>query len=140
MGEDAVPALRKMFEDKNIECKLWAAWGLTRLGPEAEPAVPALTKGLAHSNPEVCEAAAEALGNIGPGAKAAVPALINDLRQHFDGYGRWRSAWALGKIGPDAKTAVPALKEVLARLELERREDDKRLGILQRAIAEIEGK
>jgi len=140
MGKDVAPALTRMFEDKKAEFKLWAAWGLTKLGPEAERAVPALIKGLAHSNPEVCEAAAEALGNIGSGAKAAVPALINDLRQHFDGHGRWRSAWALGKIGPDAKTAVPALKEVLVRLEREGREDDKRIGILQRAIAEIEGK
>jgi HEAT repeat protein len=77
IGKDAVPALRKAFEDRNkAKIRYSVAYCLAEIGPDAAPAVGALTKGLSDADPEVRHWAAYALGNIGEGARRAVPDLI----------------------------------------------------------------
>src|SRR5262249_7246673 len=112
LGPGAVPALAEALKDKEIvNVRLWAAWGLRRIGAEAKAAVPQLEAALKDESRLVRFEAAIALWAISK-QKSAIPALI-DLLKNKDANARWRSAEALERIGPKAKAAVPALLEAL---------------------------
>jgi HEAT repeat protein len=102
--------LEKMLHDPKPQVQAQGAFGLSRLGPDAQAAVPALIERLKGEAP-VRQNAAVALGEIGPAAKDAVPALIETLRDP-EWTVRRQAAVALGRIGPDAKAALPALERL----------------------------
>jgi HEAT repeat protein len=87
LGEPAVPALLAAAESDSADTRLWSAFALGRIGPDAASATtrlgaaaaqaaPALAAGLKHRSADVRIAAAEALRGIGPAAVEATPALI----------------------------------------------------------------
>src|SRR5262249_55258081 len=111
------PALAEALRDKEIvNVRIWAAWGLRRIGAEAKAAVPQLEAALKDESGLVRVEAARALWAIGE-QKSAIPALI-DLLGHTDPHTRWGAAAALEAIGPKAKAAVPALLKALKDTEL----------------------
>jgi RNA polymerase sigma-70 factor (ECF subfamily) len=108
LGPAAVPALAEGLKDKEIvNVRIWAAWGLRRLGAEAKAAVPQLEAALQDESGLVRVEVARALWAIEE-QKTAIPALI-DLLAHKDPNTRWGAASALEGIGPKAKAAIPAL-------------------------------
>jgi HEAT repeat protein len=71
-----IPAMIDGLADSEAHVRKWAAFGLSRIGPEARAAVPALIKALRDESEEVRKDAAGALAYIGPQAREAVPALL----------------------------------------------------------------
>ncbi len=111
-GAAAVPPLTEALGDKKItNDRLWAAYGLRRIGPAAKAAVPQLELALKDDYGLVRVEAAKALWAISE-HKSAIPALIGLLKAK-EVETRVGAAEALERIGPKAKAAVPALLEAL---------------------------
>lgn len=103
--------LERMLRNPSPAAQAQAAFGLSRLGPEARSAVPALIDALTKDS-LVRQNAALALGQIGPDARDAVPALIQALSDS-EWAVRRQAALALGQIGPEARKAIPALQKLI---------------------------
>ena len=112
LGAKSVPALRKSLTAENNELRVWSAYTLGEIGPEAKLAVNDLKKTLTHFDSALRAASAQALGKIGQSAATAVEELANSLSDDNNQV-RERSVVALGKIGPSAKSAVPNLIAIL---------------------------
>lgn len=106
----AIPALKKLLDDKFPAVRLTAAEALINLGASAETVLPMLAKALKSDRQEEGYTAARLLGLLGPEAAGAVPAINNALTG-ADPLLVARLADALGRVGPGAKDAVPALKK-----------------------------
>jgi RNA polymerase sigma factor (sigma-70 family) len=112
IGPEAAPALAIALNDRQVvNCRLWAAHALGKMGATVKGSVPQLEAALRDESVLVRIEAARALWRI-DGHKAAVPALIEALRDE-DASTRYRAAEMLEGIGPEAKTAVPALIDAL---------------------------
>jgi HEAT repeat protein len=112
MGADAVPFLAEALNDQQLtNCRLWAAYALRKIGPDAKAAEPQLELALKDDVSYVRVEAAGALWAISE-HKAAIPALIELLKNEDAGV-RYMAAESLERIGPKAKEAVPALTEAL---------------------------
>ncbi|MGF1580940.1 MAG: HEAT repeat domain-containing protein [Gemmataceae bacterium] len=74
-AKDALPALVKALDDKELSVRGSVVKALGQIGAEAKDAVPALIKALKDKAKELREKAAYALGEIGPAAKDALPTL-----------------------------------------------------------------
>ena len=112
LGAAAVPILTEALTDKDIvNCRIWAAWGLRQIGPEAKSAVPQLEITFKTDVGIVRVEAARALWAVSE-HKAVVPYLIGLLKDK-DADVRCTAAEDLAWIGPKAKESVPALIEAL---------------------------
>jgi HEAT repeat protein len=112
LGPAAVPGLTVALQDKEVvNCRLWAASALGKLGAKAKAAVPFLAAALKDDSGLVRIEAARALWKIDK-AKAAVPALAEALKAR-DATTRYYAAKALADVGAGAKAAVPALVKAL---------------------------
>lgn len=121
LGKEAVPALRKSLTVGTPGQRVWSAYTLGEIGPEARAAVSDLTKSLENKRENALRAAAaQALGKIGPEAASGTKALAGCLRDDNPQV-RQRAAEALGRIGPSAGKAtsalIAALKDHAARAE-----------------------
>lgn len=112
VGKPAVRALIAALGDPNADLRLWAAFALGHLGPQAGPAVAGLTRAAGDEDGTLRAVAVESLGKIGPEARAAIPILVRTLKDREPGV-RQRSALALGRIRPDGKEAILALVEAI---------------------------
>jgi HEAT repeat protein len=77
-AKDAVPALEKKLESKDVEIATAAAWAIAKIDasyPKAAELVPLLAQALSDRKVEVRLEAAAALLNLGPAAKTAAAAL-----------------------------------------------------------------
>lgn len=95
-GEESVPELIALLEDKDWKVRREAAWALARIGPPARPEVQVLIAALGDEQEGVRYFSALALGDIG--SVAAIPELAQAL-QDPSPYVRSVSAQSLGKIG-----------------------------------------
>ncbi|MBM4067748.1 MAG: hypothetical protein FJ271_02210 [Planctomycetes bacterium] len=109
----SVAQLEAMLRDPDPARQVQGAYGLSRLGAEAQPALPALVERLQHGSVLVRDSAALALGKIGPDASDAVPALTAALKD-AEWTVRRQAALALGQIGPAARAAREALTGLAA--------------------------
>lgn len=138
-GKDPVPELVKALRDDDFNVRIYAAWTLGRIGPDAADAVPALLEARNDPDGDVRRRAVYALGRIHPRAEVAVPVLLEafkdkdvDVRrvavEALAGYGkdavpplikalhdpdrvvRRQAVLTLIEIGPDAGPALFALK------------------------------
>ena len=100
-----------MLADSRPSVQAQAAYGLSRLGAEAQSAVPELKRALSSPDTLVRLNAALALAKIGPGAAEAVPPLIEALRDPQWSVRR-QAAIALGSIGVAAEPAIPRLAQL----------------------------
>ncbi len=112
IGAPAVPVLTRALEYDNALARREAAWGLARLGREAEAAGAKLVERLALEQGEAKEAVIAALGLVG-GAEPR--AAVAELRRLLDDPSlRATAAEALARIaGPDAADVAPILVESL---------------------------
>ncbi|MDB6065659.1 MAG: repeat-containing protein [Pedosphaera sp.] len=117
-AKDAIPLLRKLYEDATPEGRARIAWALGEIGPEAKSTIPLLLRALGDANVELRASAAHALGGIHAEPELAVPALIQCLQSQNRDLPRI-AADALGKFGADAQPAVPALVQLLNRKDSE---------------------
>jgi HEAT repeat protein len=110
-ARDAVPALTKALQDKNLFVRRYSAQTLGKIGLDAKEAVSGLAKALDDKHKEVAEAAAEALGHLGAGAVTPLTKTFRDKGN--EAAVRRKAVEALGAIGSQARTAVPALTDAL---------------------------
>ncbi len=97
-------ALTNALTDSDLQVRVAACNGLTRLGVRAASAIPLLTSNLAGSVPELRAASAQALGVMGPPAVSAVPQL-QALRSDSEPKVRLAATQALARI--QRHTVVP---------------------------------
>ncbi|MBT3201380.1 MAG: HEAT repeat domain-containing protein [Phycisphaerales bacterium] len=112
-ADTVVPALRKKLADPDAMVRVWSAFSLFQILPDADPEIKVLadvvqTRGDAQARIQ----AAVAIGEMGPRGKGAVPALIAALSSRSVNR---HAAYALGMIGPDAKDAIGALLRLSGR-------------------------
>jgi HEAT repeat protein len=112
-AKDAVPALRELLRDEDLDARGTAAWALVRLYEGAKD-VPALGELLKDKDPFVRMTPAEALVRVYERAKD-VPALRELLKEEDPGVRREAVA-ALGRVGD--KQDVPALRKLLKDLDV----------------------
>lgn len=152
IGPPAVPRLRELLDDVDIDKRIGAATALLRIDPEAE--LPGVRERLEGSDPRLAISMAYGMIRSNVGAEVAVPVLAQTMRdpdyylhnqsikalgelgpqsaaavpalaellKHDDPEVRWRAAYTLVRIGPGATAAVPALREALADAEAKVRE------------------
>ncbi len=106
----AVPALVKLFEDKDEYVRLQAALALGKIG---KPAVAPLTKAVGDTESGVRFYAVWALAFIGPEASSATPAVVKALKDKSADVRR-KAAYALGRIDPDPDAVIEPLTAALA--------------------------
>jgi HEAT repeat protein len=100
--KEAIPALKELLEDRDVEIQRNAALALSNIGgKQAAIAVPVLLTTLRSTSDDVDlrRNAAAGLGNLGPDAAAAVPELVKLLRADKDIEVRCFAALSLGNIG-----------------------------------------
>ncbi|MBD3190413.1 MAG: hypothetical protein GF308_07200 [Candidatus Heimdallarchaeota archaeon] len=106
----AIPAILKLFKNKDKRLRKAAAYTLRDIGPPAKEAIPKLTKYLQEEqNEEVKTAIVWAIGEIGE--EEAIPILIDILKNESDCDIRQRVVRCLGDI--DCEDAVPTLIETI---------------------------
>lgn len=107
---DAIPMLRAVLDDKDIENRRNAALALSNIGGEdAAVALPVLLDAAKNGGADLRPQAVLAIRNIGPAAAAAVPDLILFLQTDKDVKVREYAAIALGGVANKAEKAVPIL-------------------------------
>jgi len=131
-AEGAIPALREMLHDREIDLCLAAATALERYGPAAVSAIPDLVEASRTTDVVLRVAALRTIAGIGTGAKSAVPAIAYGLKDPEPRV-RQTAAEVLGQFGP---LAIGAESEVRATLndpapEVRRAVSDALLTILQ---------
>jgi HEAT repeat protein len=95
--------------DKDLEVRMLAIGGLSRIGKPAAASLPALKGALHDSDPHIPVQAALAIQKIEPNDRDSVPVLITAMRA-----GDGRVMLAVGALGKDAVWAVPTLVELLS--------------------------
>jgi HEAT repeat protein len=108
-AKDAVPALMKIYDEKNPILSQGAELeALGWIGPAAEPAIPLLLQAATNSNSKIRANTFWALGEIHAQPQLCVPELIHALNDSND----WvlvSAAHALGAFGVEAQSATPLL-------------------------------
>ena len=127
LGAEAVPALRRALDSTKGDLRVWCAFTLGEIGPDARSAVGDLTKSLKSPDAALRAAAAQALGKIGPSSALAVKPLTAALADN-DPAVRACAVVALGQIGPAAKTSTARLIRALSDSRLR---DDARTAIVR---------
>jgi len=113
ISDTLVPALRKTLADPDAMARVWSAFSLFQILPDADPEIKVLadvvqTRGDVQARIQ----AAVAIGEMGPRGKGAVSALIVALSSPSVNR---HAAYALGMIGPDAKDAIDVLTRLSGR-------------------------
>jgi HEAT repeat protein len=131
-AEQAIPELRKMVHDREIDLCLTAATALERYGPVAQSAVPDLVEASRTTDVVLRVAALRSIAGIGTGAKGAVPAIAELLQDHETRV-RQTAAEVLGQFGPLAIQAELPLRAALndSAPEVRKAAGDALLNILQ---------
>jgi HEAT repeat protein len=111
IGKSAVPDLRKALVSEVADVRIWSAYTLGQIGPDASSAVVDLLASLDNSDESLRATTAEALGKIGD--SSAAERLVQAL-QDKNVIVRQRVILALGKIGSGAVSALPQLIELLS--------------------------
>ncbi len=111
LGKAAVPALRKSLRADQPDVRVWAAFTLGEIGPQAKNAVGDLIQQLDNADPAFRMASAQALGKIG--SEAAVDALTKSLEDKETRVQN-QAAIALGQIG---KTTPSTTLKLVKSLE-----------------------
>ncbi len=110
LGRPAVPALRDALASTNSDVRVWAAYTLGEIGPDAATAVDELAQALSSSDMALSAAAASALG------KTRAPKAVQSLAQALESKDtavRRNAIIALGQIGAPAFPATAKLLEAL---------------------------
>lgn len=116
-AEAAVPALRNVLNDEDLDVRLKTAKALWQISRQPDDAIPVFTAILENgADGQRCDAA-DRLKEMGPWAAQAVPALVNAVKNDSYEYARCNAAEALGEIGPQAAPAIPALATALEENE-----------------------
>jgi HEAT repeat protein len=131
-AEQAVPALRTLLHDREIDLCLASATALDHYGPAAKSAIPDLVEASRTTDVVLRIAALRTIAGIGTDAKSAVPAIAVALRDPEPRV-RQTAAEVLGQFGPLAIEAEPALRATLndSAPEVRRAVGDALLNILQ---------
>ncbi len=79
-AEQAIPELRKLVHNREIDLCLTAATALERYGPLAQSAVPDLVEASRTTDVVLRVAALRSIAGIGTGAVGAVPAIAEELK------------------------------------------------------------
>ena len=111
-AEQAVPGLRKLLHDREIDLCLASATALEHYGPAAKSAIPDLIDASRTTDVVLRVAALRTLAGIGSDAKSAVPAIAVALKDPEPRV-RQTAAEVLGQFGPLAIEAEPALRATL---------------------------
>jgi HEAT repeat protein len=152
IGPPAIPSLRPLLDDADIDKRTGAATALLRIDPEA--GLPAVRQRLEQGDPRMAISMAYGMIRSNVGVELAVRALartmtdadyylhnqsikalaelgpqsaaavpvLAELLRHDDAEVRWRAAYALVRIGGGAAPAVPALRNALSDPEAKVRE------------------
>ena len=107
LGEAALPALRELLSQSNVDCRWWATRAIGAIDSAA--AIPILIGLCSDPDPDVRACAVYSLGAFGERAADAIPALIERLTDSGVYVGQL-AADSLAHIGP---AATPALVEAL---------------------------
>jgi HEAT repeat protein len=131
-AEGAIPALREMLHDREIDLCLAAATALDRYGPAAVAAIPDLIEASRTTDVVLRIAALKTIAGIGTGAKSAVPAIAFALKDPEPRV-RQTAAEVLTQFGPLAIGAEAELRAALndPAPEVRRAVSDALLTILQ---------
>jgi len=105
----AVPALKDVLDDQDLDVRLKAAEALWQINRQPDDVIPVLTKILEIGGDSERSQACERLRDMGPWAAPAVRALANMVRNDSYEFARYYAAEALGAIGLEAAPAIPAL-------------------------------
>ncbi len=132
LADRAVPALRILLHDRDIDLGLAATTALERYGPAAASAIPDLIEASRTTDVVLRVAALKTIAGIGSGAESAVPAVATAL-QDQEPRVRQTAAEVLGQFGPLARDAEPALRAALndSSGDVRRAVSDALLNILQ---------
>lgn len=109
----AIPALRNLLSDGQIDSALWAGEALWKIEPSQEAlVVPVVEKGLQSTNAYTRVKAARVHWRIKAEPSVVMPVLLGLLR---DKENHWMidTMRTLEEMGPQAKEAIPALAEKL---------------------------
>jgi HEAT repeat protein len=109
-GQEALPDLLRLLQDRNPDHRFHAAVALREIGPEAVSAVKPLAKMLRESEEDLRQAAADCLGAIG---KKALENLLDALQ---DSHAETRQAAASG-LAVMGKAADKAVEPLLTALD-----------------------
>jgi HEAT repeat protein len=106
-AEPAVPKLRELLDDGELEVRLAAIEALGKIGAAAEQAVPDLIPLLGDESEMIREYAVEALGRIGDAAKPAIEAIV-PLLEDNEAAVRAAAARTLRTLDPARFADLPA--------------------------------
>ena len=112
LGDAAVEQLAAALSAPSLDVRIWSAYTLGRIGPEASEAAGLLAGMLDSDHPDQRAVAARSLGQIGVADEIVVAGLAQALTDDDERVREW-SAAAIGQIGPDAEFAIPELIEAL---------------------------
>jgi HEAT repeat protein len=110
IGQPAVPSLRALLDDVDIDKRIGAATALLRIDPQEE--LPDVRRRLEGEDPRLAISMAYGLIRANVSPELAVPVLARMLKD-AEYYLHNQSIKALGELGPQSATAVPALAELL---------------------------
>ncbi|MDB6029299.1 MAG: repeat-containing protein [Verrucomicrobiales bacterium] len=105
MGEPAIPALRKLLDDKDFHMRYGVAMNLGFFEADGRCFVPLALERLQDEHKAVRQAAAQSLGRIGSDAEIVVPALIQALKDDNASV-RWAAAKALIHYKPESNPII----------------------------------
>ena len=112
LGRPATGKLSDALASDSLDVRIWTAYTLGQIGPDAAAANENLVDCLRDDNADLRAVAVRALGKIRASDRVAISSLVTALSD-VDTRVRRRSAVALGKLGSDALAAVPDLIEAL---------------------------
>lgn len=108
IGKPAVPLLTESLSDRCLDIRIWSAYTLGEIGPDASPAGLALSKCLKSEDNQLRAVAARSLGRIGSDDATVIELLSHSVSDEDARVSRL-AVVSLGKIGPAAIAAAPRL-------------------------------
>jgi len=112
LGRPTTEQLSDALAADSLDVRIWAAYTLGQIGPDAASANENLVDCLRDDNADLRAVAVRALGQIQATDRGTISSLVTALSDMATRVRR-RSAIALGKLGSDAQAAVPDLIETL---------------------------
>ena len=112
IGKPAVPRLIEKLHAGDVDVRIWSAYTLGQIGPDASSATSGLARALVDTDKNVRAVAARSLGQIRAAAARVIDALAKSTSDTDPRVRKW-SVISLGQIGPAAGAAVPQLIDAL---------------------------
>jgi HEAT repeat protein len=110
IGQPAVPALRELLDNADIDKRIGAATALLRIDPQQ--GLPDVRRRLEGDDPRMAISMAYGMIRANVAPELAVPVLARTMKD-ADYCLHNQSIKALGELGPQSVTAVPILAELL---------------------------